>query len=204
MNPRTGITVDIPPHCDAALATRKAAMADVPPLLALINGYARRGIMLPRTEFEIAENLRDFTVVEHGGLLAGCGALHFYGPMIGEVRSLAVEPDQQGSGAGRAIMDALEREAREFGLEAIFAFTYIPGFFARQGYAEIDRGELPLKAWKDCLRCPKFQCCDEIAVIKYLETDKLRVLNTLTRGVESPRSPREAELIHLPTVRNRR
>jgi len=32
----------------------------------------------------------------------------------------------------------------------------------------VERGELPLKAWKDCLRCPKFQACDEIAMRKHL------------------------------------
>jgi amino-acid N-acetyltransferase len=39
------------------------------------------------------------------------------------------------------------------------------------GYHEVERGELPLKAWKDCLRCPKFQACDEIAVVKLLKPD---------------------------------
>jgi amino-acid N-acetyltransferase len=56
-------------------------------------------------------------------------------------------------------------------LHAVFAFTYVAGFFAKMGYREIDRGELPLKAWKDCLRCPKFQACDEIAVLKPLRAD---------------------------------
>jgi len=39
---------------------RKAAMQDIPDLLDLINGYAAKGIMLPRTEFEMSENMRDF------------------------------------------------------------------------------------------------------------------------------------------------
>ncbi len=73
----------------AELTVRKASMRDVPELLRLVNGYASQGIMLPRTEFELAENLRDFTVVLAGGRLAGCGALHFYTPQSGEVRSLA-------------------------------------------------------------------------------------------------------------------
>ncbi len=68
-------------------------------------------------------------------------------------------------------MESLEREAEEFDLAAVFAFTYVPGFFRKLGYREVHRGELPLKAWKDCLRCPKFQACDEIAVLKPLRTD---------------------------------
>jgi amino-acid N-acetyltransferase len=45
------------------LMVRKAGMRDIHALMALINGYAAGGIMLPRTEFEMSENIRDFTVV---------------------------------------------------------------------------------------------------------------------------------------------
>jgi amino-acid N-acetyltransferase len=70
------------------------------------------------------------------------------------VRSLAVLPERKERGTGRVLVEALESEARDNSLEAIFAFTYVPGFFARLGFSEVERGELPLKAWKDCLRCP--------------------------------------------------
>jgi amino-acid N-acetyltransferase len=116
----------------------------------------------------MAENIRDFSIVFSSGTLVGCGALHFYGPSHGEVRSLAVSPDSKQSGIGRTIVEALEREAKAQSLESIFAFTYVPGFFQKLGFLEVERGELPLKAWKDCLRCPKFQCCDEIAMMKRL------------------------------------
>lgn len=125
--------------------------------------------MLPRTEFEMAENIRDFTVVYDGDRLVGCGALHFYTSNSAEIRSLAVSPDCQKGGIGGRLMRALEEEAVSFGMEALFAFTYVPGFFRKLGYREVDRGELPLKAWKDCLKCPKFQACDEIAMLKPLQ-----------------------------------
>jgi amino-acid N-acetyltransferase len=151
------------------MTLRKAKMSDIPALTALINGFARAGSMLPRTEFELSEGIRDFTVVLAGDQIIGCAGLHFYGPTMAEVRSLAVDHTRQKTGAGKALMEALEREAREFDLDAIFAFTYVPGFFAKMGYHEVERGDLPLKAWKDCLRCPKFQACDEIAVLKLLK-----------------------------------
>jgi amino-acid N-acetyltransferase len=160
-------------------------MADIPGLLNLINGFAARGIMLPRTEFEMAENLRDFSVVEAGGRLAGCAALHLYTPKAAEIRSLAIQPERQGSGAGKVLVKALEAEAQAFGVQEVFAFTYIPDFFRKLGFAELDRGQLPLKAWKDCLRCPKFQCCDEIAVIKQLSITGVGVMNAHMRGVAS-------------------
>jgi amino-acid N-acetyltransferase len=148
----------------------------------IINAYAREGIMLPRTEFEMAENIRDFSVVFSVDTLVGCGALHFYGPFHGEVRSLAVSPESKQSGIGRAIVEALESEAQAQGLESIFAFTYVPGFFRKLGFHEVERGELPLKAWKDCLRCPKFQCCDEIAMIKRLAGKRISAKTPLICG----------------------
>src|SRR5918997_5101839 len=94
---------------DAALTTRKASMPDIHQLLKLINGYAAQGIMLPRTEFEMSEHIRDFTLAFSGGQLVGCGALHFYTPTSGEVRSLAVDPGAKSRGIGRAIVQALEQ-----------------------------------------------------------------------------------------------
>jgi amino-acid N-acetyltransferase len=181
---------------------RKASMADIPGLLNLINGFAARGIMLARTEFEMAENLRDFSVVEVGGQLAGCAALHLYTPKAAEIRSLAIHPGRQGSGAGKALVKALETEAQAFGVQEVFAFTYIPGFFRKLGFSEIDRGQLPLKAWKDCLRCPKFQCCDEIAVIKQLPVTGMGVMNTHIRGVASSDDFEPEALPLLPILRN--
>ena len=148
------------------VTVRKACLPDIPGLLSLINAYAAQAIMLPRTEFEMAENIRDFVVGVVDGRLAGCGALHFYTPTSGEIRSLAVDPALKAHGIGRKVVQALEKEARDHGLHSIFAFTYVPGFFRKLGYGEVERGELPLKAWKDCLRCPKFQCCDETAMLK--------------------------------------
>ena len=176
---------------DRALTIRKAVMPDIHSLLELINGYAGKGVMLPRTEFEMSENIRDFTVAFDDGRLVGCGALHFYTPTSAEVRSLAVTEEFKQSGAGRAIVKALEQEALEAGLDTIFAFTYVQEFFRKLGFVEVERGELPLKAWRDCLRCPKFQCCDEIAMLKVLR-----------EGVRPPVMGMEpiAELIQLPTV----
>lgn len=165
---KTPLVVEAHPRESAvgALEIRKARMTDIADILRLVNGYAAQGIMLPRTEFELTENLRDFSVGLWEGRVVACGALHFYTSTMGEIRSLAVDQAAQGRGLGQTLVLALEEEARTYGLEGVFAFTYIPRFFEKLGYREVDRGDLPLKAWKDCLRCPKFQCCDEIAVIK--------------------------------------
>jgi len=177
---------------DTGLVVRKASMPDIHSLLRLINGYAVKGIMLPRTEFEMSENIRDFTLAFAGDDLVGCGALHFYSPTSGEVRSLAVDPQAKSRGIGRAIVEALENEAIEYRLHSIFAFTYVSGFFEKLGFEEVERGALPLKAWKDCLRCPKFQSCDETAVIKYLVPEHMR---------DHPADVSPAGFVQLPILR---
>jgi amino-acid N-acetyltransferase len=179
------------------LIVRKAAMRDIGPLLDLINGYAAKGIMLPRTEFELSENMRDFSVAYSGADLLGCGALHFYSPTMGEVRSLAVAGSAKTMGIGKLLVEALVGEARDYSLDAVFAFTYVPGFFAKAGFHEVERGELPLKAWKDCLRCPKFQSCDEIAVLRILNSDSW----VGRHSAAGPLSFDSDFLIQLPTIR---
>lgn len=187
-----------PSNSTPRLTVRKAVMRDIPPILDLINGYAARGIMLPRTEFEMSEAIRDFTVVTQGGVnqgseLLGCGALHFYSPTIGEIRSLAVHEHAKTHGVGRRLVGALVQEAQEYELDAVFAFTYVDEFFNKVGFHVVERGVLPLKAWKDCLRCPKFQACDEIAVLRVLRP---------SRWAEQPEfGAPDDQLIQIPTPR---
>jgi len=147
---------------------RKSLIQDIPDLLSLINGYAQQEIMLPRTEFEMAESIRDFVVAEDDGRLIGCAALHYYTPTSAEIRSLAVAASHHHRGVGRELVLNLQNEADLNGISSMFAFTYVPEFFRTLGFDAVDRGELPLKAWKDCLRCPKFHACDEIAMLKWL------------------------------------
>ena len=153
------------------LSLRKAVMRDIRPILQLINNYAALGVMLPRTEFEMSEAIRDFTVVTSGREFLGCGALHFYSPTLAEIRSLAVREQAKTQGVGRKLVEALLAEAEQYELDAVFAFTYVVPFFQKVGFQAVERGALPLKAWKDCLRCPKFQACDEVAVLRVLRPD---------------------------------
>ena len=162
----------VEPGATRSLVVRKAVMRDIAPILELINGYAAKGVMLPRTEFEMSEAIRDFTVVMDGQRLVGCGALHFYSPTVGEIRSLAVHERAKTHGVGRKLIEALVAEGQQYDLDAVFAFTYVVEFFNKVGFHVVERGVLPLKAWKDCLRCPKFQACDEIAVLRILQPQR--------------------------------
>ena len=147
------------------LKVQPAGVGDAKAIHELVNGFARRGEMLPRTMAEVYENLRDFSVVREDGETVACGALHITWADMAELKSLAVREDRQAAGYGSAITRACIAEGRALGLERLFALTYRPGFFERLGFAQVDVMTLPRKVWNECYRCPKFPGCNEIAMV---------------------------------------
>ncbi len=144
---------------------RKAQIADVKNIQRLLMTFANRGDMLSRSLSELYESLRDFYVVEEGGVLLGAAALHIVWDDLAEVRSVAVTEDAGRKGIGSRLVQACISEAREIGLKRIFCLTYKPDFFAKHGFRLVDKAELPQKVWGDCIKCPKFPDCDENAMI---------------------------------------
>jgi amino-acid N-acetyltransferase len=144
---------------------RKAQIADVKDIQKLLMTFANRGDMLSRSLSELYESLRDFYVVEEGGVLLGAAALHIVWDDLAEVRSVAVTEDSGRKGIGSRLVQACISEAREIGLKRIFCLTYKPDFFAKHGFRLVDKAELPHKVWGDCIKCAKFPDCDENAMI---------------------------------------
>ena len=183
-----------PAQATETVIIRPAQLSDVPAMLRLVNGYAEKNIMLPRTELELCESLRDFLVARVKGEVGGCGALRFYTMRLAELASLAVAPNRTRSGLGAEIARELIEQGRQFGVDAIFAFTYVPRFFEKIGFQYIDRAKLPLKAWKDCLRCPMFNACDEIAMAYFVSPDAEAHM-----AVEPPAEPYVEGPLVMPT-----
>ncbi len=150
--------------------TRNAVLPDVEHIHAIIQPYAQKGTLLPRTMAELCENVRDFVVAENvaenDGKIIGCGALHLYGLHLAEIRSIAVDPTAKGLGAGRKLVEALLDEAERHSVTCVCLFTRIPDFFAHMGFGVATRQELPDKIYKDCVHCPNLFACDEIAMVR--------------------------------------
>ncbi len=146
---------------------RKATMADVKAIYALLHHFADKGLLLGRSYSSLYDQLRDFQVVkiEDGHRLIGCGALHISWDNLAEIRSLAVGEEEQGKGVGGRLVESFLAEARSFGISKVFTLTYQPSFFSRLGFTAIDKGQLPHKVWSDCVHCPKFPDCNEEAMI---------------------------------------
>jgi amino-acid N-acetyltransferase len=150
---------------------RKARIQDATAIHALINGFAMKDLMMPRSLNEIYENVRDFwvTVDKRGGII-GCAALHIVGwNDLAEIKSVAVKGDRQKKGFGRLLIQACLEEAAELNVGSVFALTYRPRFFGRFGFRRIAKSRLPHKVWAECCNCPKFPDCGEIAVMKKIK-----------------------------------
>jgi len=149
---------------------RKPRVCDVPGIKQLIDNAVQRGALLPRTMGELYETLRDFHVAEADGSVGGCCALHVDMADLAEIRSLAVREDLQRRDMGADLVRACMAEARTLGIARVYALTRVGDFFKKLGFREIDKHELPNKVFRDCVRCPCFPDCDEIAVEYRLET----------------------------------
>jgi amino-acid N-acetyltransferase len=147
---------------------RKAKMCDVELLHELINDFAEKGLMLPRSRNLLYEALREFIIAEDDGKLAGIGALHVIWDNLAEIRALAIKPEFQGRGIGKRLILKLTEEALDLGINQVFALTYQGEFFKKCGFREISKDEMPHKVWKECINCPKFPNCDELAMIRNL------------------------------------
>ena len=159
----------LPEPSKAALYIRPAAIGDVPTILHLLEIYSAQGNLLPRTMNELYRHLRDFFVVEVNGKLAACGALEIFTEDLGEVRSLVVDDAFKGRGLGKALVERLAEEARAIGLKRLMALTYVPEFFHKLGFQTVPKDTLPEKVWSVCVKCYKFNHCDEIAVLLELK-----------------------------------
>jgi amino-acid N-acetyltransferase len=148
------------------ISFRKAKMHDVEALHKLINELAEAGLMLPRSRSVLYESLREFTVIEDDGEFIGGGALHIIWEDLAEIRALAIKPEYHGKGIGKQLINQLINEAKDLGITQVFALTYQVEFFKKCGFEEITKEKMPQKVWKDCINCPKFPNCDEVAMIR--------------------------------------
>ncbi len=145
---------------------RKAKISDIKKIHTLLNMFAHDGLLLPRSLSELYDNVRDFFVYcdEENNIL-GCSALHICWEDLAEVRSLAVYPKYHQKGIGSRLVKVCLDEARELEVKRVFVLTYQEKFFSDIGFKKVDKSVLPHKVWGDCLKCPKFPNCDEIAMI---------------------------------------
>jgi len=147
---------------------RKANIKDVKAIYELINFFAKKDIMLPRSISDLYDDIRDFFVYEESGSVHGCCALHISWEDLAEIRSLAVDESKQHKGIGKQLVKACLEEAEELGIKKVFVLTFVPEHFEKFGFTRVNKSYLPRKVWGECISCVKFPDCSEIPLIKEL------------------------------------
>jgi amino-acid N-acetyltransferase len=163
--PRSTVITPVTTVATNGHVMRRADLSDVPAIARLMADFVAQGVLLPRPVGELYQCIREFHVATIGGEVVACGALRLLWGDLGEVRSLAVRPDQRGKGMGAAIVDAVVADARSLGLPRVIALTREVPFFESCGFTQATRESLPRKVWTDCVQCPRRHACDEVAMV---------------------------------------
>jgi len=151
------------------LKVRPAGHDDVSTIAKIIADHASQGLMLPRSQAALTAGLPSYVVADQDGDVVGCGGLQQYSADSAEIYGLATASGGAPSGTGRALVEALIQKARSLKISRLFALTLAPGFFQKLGFRTVEHKDLPLKVWTDCVACPKFGNCDEIAMVLDLD-----------------------------------
>ncbi|MGC9323736.1 MAG: N-acetyltransferase [Desulfomonilia bacterium] len=147
---------------------RKPSIEEVLEIKKLIDPFAKEGVMLPRSLHSLYTTIRDFWVSVGDGTpqeVLGCAALHIAWGDLAEIRTLAVRNEFHGSGIGVSLVQACIGEARLLGIKRVFTLTYVPDFFKKMGFHDVDKATLPHKIWADCIHCQYFPDCREDALM---------------------------------------
>ncbi len=134
----------------------------------LINEAAKEYEVLPRALGYIYENIRDFWIVRDIDKIVGCVALHFIWEDLAEIKSLVLDNNFKGANAGAFLVAKALEEAQEYKVKKVFVLTFIPEYFKKLGFKNVEKSQLPHKIWAECINCPKFPNCNEEAMTKEL------------------------------------
>jgi len=148
---------------------RRATSKDIPEIQKIINYYASKGYMLPRSLNELYENTGNFLVEEEEGKVVACCGLYIVWENLAEIKSLAVKEEYQHKDLGKKLIKESLVQAKRLIINQVFALTFIPEYFEKLNFKKIDKGNLPHKIWSDCIKCIHFPNCNETAVVISLE-----------------------------------
>ncbi|MFJ8527598.1 N-acetyltransferase [Bacillus sp. NPDC094106] len=145
-----------------------AITSDVKEIYNLIETYSKKGVVLPRSLLSLYQYLQCLYVVKEEEEIFGVAGLHVLGEDLAEIRSLVVPDTYTGKGIGRILVNHVISEASKIKVRRVISLTYQTTFFQKCGFDFVDKESLPEKVWVDCRHCPKFDCCDEVAMIRYV------------------------------------
>ena len=153
----------------SAVTIRSADASHARRLHALIAANLDEGRLLPRNLSEIRTHAGRFVIAVRGRTIVGCAELAPLGAHVAEVRSLAVDAGERGTGVGTSLVEELRRRARSDGYEKLCVFTHAPGYFVGIGFSIVPHLWLLEKLFTDCMQCPRFHHCGQYAMVVPLD-----------------------------------
>ncbi len=139
---------------------------DIPMLQNLVKEEVESGVILHRSNDEMATTIRSYICVLVDDVLAGFVALHIHSMDLAEVRSLIVSEKFRGLSLGKGLVQYCLKEAKRLNIDTVLSLTYKKEFFEKLNFHEIDKESLPEhKIWADCIKCKHFPVCNEIALV---------------------------------------
>lgn len=145
----------------------KAKLGDIAEMQELVSSEVKDGIILNRTEDEVATNIRSYVLAKKEEKIVGYAALHIHSPRLAEIRSLIVDESYRGQNIGHKLVQFTLDEAKALGVkEDVLVLTYLPLFFQKLAFKEINKEVIPEhKIWADCIKCIHFPVCNEVALV---------------------------------------
>jgi len=149
----------------------KAQLTDITLMQSMVAAEVKDGVILNRSEDEVATNIRSYVLAKEDGRLVGYTALHIHSRRVAEIRSLIVDEKYRGQHIGQRMIEFTLNEAKILGVtEEVLVLTYLPLFFEKLGFREINKESIPEhKIWADCIKCIHFPVCNEVALVYTLK-----------------------------------
>ncbi|MDU0114609.1 argininosuccinate lyase [Psychrosphaera aquimarina] len=145
-------------------SVRRARMSDSAVIFELVNEWAAKGEILPRSQDNIIHDIQNFVVAEIGGKVVGCASLYIYEKSLAEIRSIVVQEEFQRQGQGIALVQYLLEFAHQMELKDIIVLTYIPTYFDKLGFDTIDKSILADNIIEDSEPSPLKEPNSEVAM----------------------------------------
>jgi len=158
-------------HKDDTIEYVKPTLQDIPSMQMLVKKEAKDGVILHRSDDEVATNIRSYTIarLKENKKIVGYVALHIHSKRLAEIRSLVVDVKYRNKTIGSNLVKCAIKEGQEIGIKEVLTLTYMGSFFQKLGFVEIPKETIPEhKIWADCIKCKYFPVCNEISLIKKL------------------------------------
>ncbi len=132
---------------DAYEDTRAATIEDAGGILELIVPLEEEGVLVRRSRERLETEIGHFTVMERDGAVIACAALYPYAKEgVGELACLVVHPEYRDTGRGEALLEHIERKARQQKIKHLCVLTtHAPHWFAERGFKAGDIKNLPVE-----------------------------------------------------------